>query len=86
MVANQFLISECKGVCIMAMTTEKQSKVKNNTTALKSYIASMDCAIDKAISGSDCEDGYFIEKLERMANRLGYNLVEKKDLTLSENS
>ncbi len=67
----------------MAMTTEKTSKVKDNITALKSYIASMDCAIDKAESGSDCEDGYFIEKMERMANRLGYNLTEKQNLVLS---
>jgi len=64
--------------------TQNQSKVKNNITALKSYISSMNCGIDKAEKGSEVEDGYFLEKLERMANRLGYNLVEKTDLTLSE--
>ena len=57
--------------------------VKNNITALKSYIASMNCAIEKAESGSDCEDGYLIEKLERMCNRLGYNLTEKTQLTFT---
>jgi len=49
--------------------------VNDNLTALKSYIDSMLCAISKAEKGSNAEDGYFIEKLERMANRLGYDLV-----------
>ena len=53
------------------------SKVKQNQTALRGYIASMSCAIDKAMRGSIVEDMYFIEKLEKMANRLGYNLVKK---------
>jgi len=53
------------------------SKVKKMQTALRDYIASMQCAIDKAMRGSDCEDMYFVEKLEKMANRLGYDLVKK---------
>jgi hypothetical protein len=53
------------------------SKVKNNIQALKSYIDSMKCAIGKAERGSDCEDSYFIEKLEKMANRMGYELKKK---------
>jgi len=54
-----------------------QSKVKNSIHALELYMASMNCAINKAKSGSDCEDGYFLEKLEKMCNRLGYDLVKK---------
>ncbi len=56
-----------------------ESKVKQNQTALRGYIASMQCAIDKAMRGSDAEDMYFVEKLEKMANRLGYDLVTGKD-------
>ncbi len=55
------------------------SKVKQNQTALRGYIASMSCAIDKAMRGSDCEDMYFVEKLEKMANRLGYDLIKQED-------
>ena len=54
-----------------------ESKVKQNQTALRGYIASMQCAIDKAMRGSDAEDMYFVEKLEKMANRLGYDLIKK---------
>lgn len=55
-----------------------KSKVKNNVFALSEYIQSMLCAVGKAQRGSDCEDMYFIEKLEKMANRLGYDLVKRK--------
>jgi hypothetical protein len=55
----------------------EKCKIENNITALKSYIDSMDCAISKAMNGSTCETGYFLEKLERMCNRLNYNLVKR---------
>ncbi len=55
------------------------SKVKQNQTALRGYIASMSCAIDKAMRGSDYEDMYFVEKLKKMANRLGYDLIKQED-------
>ena len=53
------------------------STVKANVDALSAYIQSMLCAVGKAKKGSDCEDMYFIEKLEKTANRLGYNLIKK---------
>ena len=55
------------------------SRVRNNKTALRSYIESMLCALDKADNGSNCEDSYFVEKLERMAARLNYSLVPKQE-------
>jgi len=62
------------------MATENaqtQSKVKQNREQLEHYIASMNCALSKAKSGSDVEDGYFLEKLEKMVNRMGFDLVKK---------
>ncbi len=53
------------------------SKVKANVAALSSYLESMRCAVGKAERGSDAEDMYFIEKLEKIANRLGYDLIKK---------
>ncbi len=53
------------------------STVRANTTALSAYIQSMLCAVGKAKRGSDAEDMYFIEKLEKMANHLGYDLIKK---------
>ena len=55
-----------------------QSKVSANAGALQSYIDSMQCALTKAFKSSECEDGYFLEKLEKMCNRLGYKLVKKE--------
>ncbi|KKK58655.1 hypothetical protein LCGC14_3042250 [marine sediment metagenome] len=54
-----------------------KSKVKANSGMLTVYIRSMQCAVDKAVRGSDVEDMYFVEKLEKMANRLGYDLIKK---------
>jgi hypothetical protein len=34
----------------------------------------MGCALKKADDGSDVEDGYFVEKLEKTARRMGYDL------------
>ena len=62
----------------MENTINSMFMVENNTTALQSYIDSMQCAIDKAKSGSTVEDGYFVEKLGNMANRLGFDLIERK--------
>ena len=55
-----------------------QSKVKQERLALRMYINSMLCAIGKAAKGSECEDGYFLEKLEKTCDRLGFNLVKKE--------
>lgn len=55
------------------------SKVRENLVALTTYIQAMNCALDKADAGSNCEDMYFTEKLEKMASRLGYNLVKKTE-------
>ncbi|KKN48404.1 hypothetical protein LCGC14_0653510 [marine sediment metagenome] len=52
------------------------STVRANVDVLSAYLQSMQCAIGKAKRGSDVEDMYFIEKLEKMANRLGYNLIK----------
>ena len=53
------------------------SKVKENRGRLSGYLASMRCAVDKAKNGSDAEDGYFLEKLEKAANCLGYGLTKQ---------
>ncbi len=53
------------------------SKVKANVTALSDYIQSMLCAVGKAERGSGVEDMYFVEKLEKIANRLGYDLIKR---------
>lgn len=54
-----------------------KSKVKENISYLSACIESMRCAVGKANNGSDVEDMYFIEKLEKMANRLGYDLIKR---------
>jgi hypothetical protein len=56
-----------------------ESKVSMNVVALDCYLTSMNCAIIKAKQGSECEDGYFIEKLEKMCTRLGFDLVKRAD-------
>jgi len=53
------------------------NKVKANVAALSSCLESMFCAVNKAKRGSDVEDMYFVEKLEKMANRLGYDLIKR---------
>lgn len=57
----------------------RQSRVKKNHTALSGYIASMQCALAKAQNGSIAEDMYFVEKLTKMANRMGYDLTPQTD-------
>ena len=54
------------------------SIIKNNWNAIDSYLLSMRCACDKAERGSETEDMYFFEKLNKLANYLGYNLVKRK--------
>lgn len=53
--------------------------VHENWVALEGYIQSMQCAVSKAANGSTVETMYFIEKLEKTANKLGYKLVILKD-------
>ena len=50
------------------------SKVSENLEALKSFHRSMGCALSKATMGCPVEDGYFLEKLEKSASRMGYEL------------
>lgn len=54
-----------------------ESKVLTNLTRLEAYLASMQCAINKAQNGSDVEDMYFLEKLTKMAHCLGFDLKEQ---------
>jgi hypothetical protein len=54
------------------------NKVLDNLVALDGYIVSIKCALAKARNGSDAEDGYIIEKLQRFANRMGFDLVSMK--------
>jgi len=53
------------------------SKVKNNAGYLAGLLKSMKCAVDKAKAGSDFEDSYFLEKLEKAANAMGYELEKR---------
>jgi len=50
------------------------SKTKENAQALDCYLRSLRCGVDKALNGSDCEDGYIMEKLRKFAARMGYKL------------
>ncbi|MFA5196532.1 MAG: hypothetical protein WC401_12095 [Bacteroidales bacterium] len=52
------------------------TKVKDNITAIESYMTSINHGIAMAKNGSEVEDGYILEKLERFANRLGFKLVK----------
>jgi hypothetical protein len=45
-------------------------------------LASMHTALKKACDGSACEDGYFLEKLEKAARAMGYELT--RPITHSE--
>ncbi len=54
------------------------SKVLLNIEALISFNRSMAIALEKAENGSRAEDGYFFEKLEKTADRLGFDLVKQK--------
>ena len=60
-----------------SMRRIEMSTVRANTTALSAFMRSMEYAILKAKNGSDAEDMYFIEKLEKIANRLGYDLIKR---------
>lgn len=55
------------------------SKVLENVEALKDFHRSMGCALSKATMGSCAEDGYFLEKLEKSADRLGYKLKKMEE-------
>ena len=76
------------GECIMGLTQKElddvafvakldEETVAANFVALIAFNQSMACALGKASRGSKYEDGYFVEKLEKTADRLGYNLVKK---------
>jgi len=56
------------------------SKVQENLEALKSFHRSMGCALSKATMGSPAEDGYFLEKLEKSAGRMGYELKKMEEV------
>lgn len=53
--------------------------VAYNVDSLISFNRSMAVALDKAENGSSCEDGYFIEKLRKTAESLGYELTSPDD-------
>lgn len=48
-----------------------------NVEALIGFNRSMALALENAEDGSKVEDAYFIEKLKKTANRLGYDLIER---------
>lgn len=54
------------------------SLVQLNLLALIAQNESMTCALRKAKNGSEVEDGYFIEKLEKTARVMGFELVSQK--------
>ena len=54
------------------------TRIEDNTTAIRCYIESMLCAVGKAEKGSTAEKMYFLEKLEKLANRIGFDLIEKE--------
>ena len=56
---------------------EFRSKVSANISWLEHNLAGLDCGIKKAKNGSECEDQYVLEKLEKMCNILGFDLVKK---------
>ena len=56
------------------------SKVKDNVAYLKSMNQSMWCALLKAENGSTVEDGYFMEKLEKSASCMGYELKKPEEV------
>lgn len=51
--------------------------INYNVGALTDYNRSMRVALQKAYNGSTVEDDYFLEKLEKTANQLGYKLVKQ---------
>jgi hypothetical protein len=55
------------------------SKVLENVEILKDHHRSMGVALSKATMGSPVEDGYFLEKLEKTANRMGFKLKKIKE-------
>ena len=59
------------------------SKVQKQIEGLRELVLSLNVAIDKAENGSPVEDGYFIEKVGNLANRMGYDL-QSYDLTNDE--
>ena len=61
------------------------SKAKQNATALQGYLDSLCCGVSKAEHGSNCEDMYILEKLEKFANRMGYNITKvENDLSCDD--
>ena len=56
-----------------------QNKVAYNVQNLIGFNRSMAVALDKAENGSECEDMYFIEKLRKPAEALGYKLTADQE-------
>jgi len=54
------------------------SKVRKHIGTLKQTLACMDISIHHADRGSEVEDGYFLEKLEKIVKLMGYTMTEKK--------
>lgn len=59
-----------------------KSRVKENLVSLQLYHRSMTVALDKAERDSEVEDMYFLEKLIRTANCMGYKMVRDKELDI----
>ena len=63
-----------------AKELKEESTVKHNVDALIGFNLSMATALAKAKRGSCVEDDYFVEKLEKTANRLNFTLVPKTNI------
>ena len=58
-------------------TITTSSKVSLNMDYLQSMLDSMQCAVDKAKTGSWAEDDWFLEKLNKAAQVMGYTLEKQ---------
>ena len=54
----------------------RMSRAKKNAHYLSLLLDSLRCGVNKAINGSDVEDGYIIGKLRVFAGAMGYKLVK----------
>lgn len=67
------------GVPNIMLKGDIMETVAANVETLISHNRSMAIALDKAENGSQVEDMYFLEKLEKSAILLGYKLVKNTD-------
>ena len=77
--------SGVRHICSYAQNTltlvgdKKMNEITANVDLLMCYAKSMQVALAKAKNGSTVEDTYFLEKLQKTAHTLGYNLVKQNE-------